>query len=342
MSAEHSRAPVLCGALLKRCAACGLLALAGCGGFGRFPWRSTQQWPGPMQPLADPLPSGDRLTYAEGPEMVMALRHADPVQVRPAGLPSSFPLSFYKKDIRLHSGSAVYSAPGGRIEVLWPSGTSVLLFGQGAGIIGSQSRGEPTFLLQQVERAQLMLQPGDQIELLGGSLLSGDSGPFVLEHTRADILRVKNQSKTAGTIAFREAVFTLDPGQAVDLPLLSAGGKPAHSDVGWTVVQGVGFEAGYNGAVDALNEPDAVALRARGEHEIRGLGVRVRMERDEELRLQSLGAPRSKASVPAVPPPAPKEIPKEIPEQTPKESPKETPTQTPKPAVQDPASAAPH
>jgi len=44
--------------------------------------------------------------------------------------------------VRVHAGSEVSSAPGGRIEVLWSNGNSIVLFDGGAGVVGSPSKGQ--------------------------------------------------------------------------------------------------------------------------------------------------------------------------------------------------------
>jgi hypothetical protein len=299
---------------------------SGCAGFWRWPWGTTQRWPEPMEAKFDPLPPGDQDLYPPGPEDVLVVRHADPVQVRPAGLSSSFPLSFYNKTLRVSSGSAVYSAPGGRLEVIWPSATSVLLFGRGSGIIGSRSRGEPTFILRQVERAEVTFKKEDQIELLGGSQLAAHSGPFILDHRRENILRVRNQSKAAAQIAYRDANFVLDPGQVIDLPLLSAGSKPSRSESGLSTLAGAGFGVEYSGHVEVLSKDSDVALRALGEHEIHALGVRVRMERDEEVCLGGL------TKTPVIRPPSSSPAPLTVPQPVVPVSPEGTPPKPPTPA----------
>jgi hypothetical protein len=259
-----------------------------CTGFHRWPWGSTQALPGPMENETDPLPPGDRTTYQPGPEEVLVLRHADPVQVRPAGLAAAFPLSFYDKDLRVVAGSGVYSAPGGRAEVLWPGGNSIVLYGRTAGVVGSKSRGESAFVFLQIERASIAFEEEDQVALIGGSQLSVRSGPFILDHTRRDILRVKNQSKAAGQIAFRDEILVLDPGEVVDLPLLESGGSPIQSDPGLQATRGPGFGVAWSGQVDVDTGPDAVRVRALGEHEVHGLGVRVRMGRDEVVEFHGV------------------------------------------------------
>lgn len=314
-SARAARIRALSKTGLRLALVVGLFTLTpGCAGFWRFPWGTTQRWPGPMETKFDPLPPGDSDLYPPGPEDVLVVRHADPVQVRPAGLSSSFPLWFYNKSLRMSSGSAVYSAPGGRVEVIWPSATSVLLFGRGSGIIGSKSRGEPTFIIRQVERAEVTFKKEDQIELLGGAQLAAHSGPFILDHTRDNILRVRNQSKAAGQIAYRDEIFVLDPGQVIDLPLLSAGAKPRRSESGLSTLAGAGFGVEYSGHVEVLSKDADVTLRALGDHEIHALGVRVRLEPDGEVRFGGLtkasasSAPSSSGahpSPPATPSPAP-------------------------------------
>ena len=68
---------------------------------------NTQRLPSPMESTLEPLPPGTIDLYPEGPEEVLVLRLADPARVRPAGLPSSYPLRFYRKQVRLNAGSWV-------------------------------------------------------------------------------------------------------------------------------------------------------------------------------------------------------------------------------------------
>lgn len=294
--------------LLRSIAVVATFALSSCAGTMRWPWSSPQRVPGPMENDVEPLPPGDIDEHPAGPEEVLVLRHADPVQVRPAGLSSSFPLSFYNKDLRVTSGSVVYSAPGGRAEVLWPGGNSIVLFGRCAGIVGSKSRGESALILRQLTRAEVHFTTEDQVELIGGSRLSAHSGPFILDHVRRDILRVKNQSKSAGQIAFREAVLNLDPGEVVDLALLAGGASPVQSDPGLQEAKGPGFAVQWSGQVDVAKDERSVRVRALGEHELRGLGLRVRMGRDEEITF--IGHAAARASVKHAPEPAAAPTPK--------------------------------
>lgn len=275
---------------LAALAALALVPLSGC-----F-WMRTQLWPEPMVGPVDDLPPGDFGRRLPGPEEVSVIRHADPVRVRPAGALAGHPLAFFKKRARLTAGGCVIVAPGGRAEVIWPSGSSIVLFGQGIGWVGSPSRGEPMFELQEVDGASLNLMPGDRVQLLGGSILSGDSGPYMLERTGVDTLRVRNQSKGRVQLAFREETFELDPGQTLTLPLLSSGGAPRSPDLGLQRVAGPGFAVQVRGPLEVVPGPGGVTVRALsdtpGERYLRGLGVSVHLGDGEEARFSGM-APTS-------------------------------------------------
>lgn len=277
-----------------------LVALAACAGSRRWPRLSTQRFPGPMAAGVDPLPPGREREFARGPEEVRVVRHADPVLIRPAGLSSAYPLTFYDKERRLNAGSWIYSKPGGRVETIWGDSSSIVMFGQGSGVIGSPSRGEPAFVFLEIERCTLDLRRRDQVELLGGALLTAESGPFVIERVREDVLRVRNQSRAQAEVAFRDRVFQLDPGQAIDLPLLSLGGRPFAPDPGTQRIAGAGLPIDVQGRVEVLEHPQGVRLRAGGEHEIAGQGVRVRLGEGEEVVFAGL-APAPAAAEPEPP-----------------------------------------
>jgi hypothetical protein len=264
--------------------------------------RSTQRWPPPMDARGDPLPPGDSAAHLPGPEEVSIIRHADPVQVRPAGAASGHPLAFYDKRARLTAGGAVIVSPGGRAEVLWPGGTSIVLFGEAVGWIGSPSRGEPKFELQEVERARLDLQQGDQVRLVGGSVLTGASGPYLIEHRPDATLFVHNQSKGPVQLAFREEVFDLGPGQAVLVPLLSSGGAPFVDDPDLQRFSGSAFNVRLLGELDvAETDGGAVRVAATAEGEARALGVRVRLAPGDEVVFRE---PWASKPAPQPPPPA--------------------------------------
>ena len=65
--------------------------------------------------------------------------------------------------LRINAGSWVFSGAGGRLEVLWPSGTSVVLFGSCTGVVGSESLGESTFYFQEIERVSVIMTEGDRL-----------------------------------------------------------------------------------------------------------------------------------------------------------------------------------
>jgi hypothetical protein len=257
---------------------------------------NTQRWPGVVTPTRTPLPEGD--ARVRGPEEVLIVRHADPVQVRPAEFPAGFPLAFYNKRVRLNAGGSVIVAPGGRAEVLWPMGSSIVIFGEGVGVIGSPSRGEAAFTFLTVERAALNLTPGDQVELMGGAVLSGEAGPYVLERVRADILRVRNQSKGPLSVAFREELFDLGPGHVVDLPLLGSGGAPRAAEADFRQMSGPGFRVGLRGEIEAAEVGSLMRLRASGNGSCTALGVLAHLEPGDEVLFSSLGPMDEPAGAP--------------------------------------------
>lgn len=280
---------------LSRVLAAGALLLTAC---------TAQRLPGPMETTRSPLPPGDLELFAPGPEEVVLIRHADPVQVRPNGLKSGYSLSFYDKQRRLTAGSWIYSASGGRFEVFWPEGASIIVSGDSTGVVGSDSRGEPNFVFMELDRATFMLTDGHQIELPGGSLLSASSGPFVVEKLPRGVLRIANQSKRAAQIAFREDSMRIDPGQQIDVPLLEIGGAPDPGAGGFDEIDGPGFAVRVRGEARASQDDSSVVVRANGANEIRALGVRVQLERGEQARFSGLGRVIT-AEDAAPPPPAP-------------------------------------
>jgi len=295
--------------LKRRAAILTLLALSsGCAGFQNLPWVSTQRWPQPMENKSNPLPPGEGHLYPPGPEEVRILRHADPVQVRTAGNSASFPLSHRRKEIRVASGSSIACAAGGRAEILWPDGSSVILFGRTAGIVGSLSRGEPSFLMRDLERAQFDPASEDLYELLGGAQLRARDGPVRAMRVREDILLVSNQSKRSAEVAYLDATIVLDPGQAVHLPILSspqdageaAGGRPLVQPQPAGVLQGTGFAVERDGGAELV--ADGATIVARGEGVARSLGVSVRLGRGDEARFAGFPQPAPVVAPPPVEP----------------------------------------
>jgi hypothetical protein len=265
------------------------LSITSCAGFTRWPWGTTQRWPEPMQNTVDPLPAGASALLEEGPEEVLVVRHADPVRVRPTGLTGSYPLKFYDKSVRVHSGSGISSAPGGIIEVVWPNGNTLLLSDRGSGVIGSPSKGQASFLFLDVEDARVTFKVADQVQLPTGIRLSAATGPFTIERVAADVLRVSNRSKGPGEVLFRDEVITLDVGQIVDVPLLSSGGKPETVDPSRKVAEGPGYQVSWSGSAEMQRVDDSVRVRALEPDEIRANGVRIKMDRDESVVFEGLG-----------------------------------------------------
>ena len=256
-------------------------------------WIDTQRHPGPMIAEEGPLPPGSADQFEAGPEEVIVTRLADPVFVRRPQEASSFPLYHYRKQERLNAGSWVFAGAGGRVEVLYPGGTSVMLLGHGAGVVGSESRGEPLFFFEEVDRAVLHLGEDEQVRLLGGAVLTANGGPVALERQEDDVLRVINRSLKTCWVAYREEVLQLDPAEVVDLPLLDGGTGPLASPEGFKRLR-VGDDGppvDVRGDVEASVEPGATRLRASGEHEVLALGLRLRLDPGDEVVLSTLDAP---------------------------------------------------
>lgn len=262
-----------------------LLASSGC-------YIDTQRHPRPMTMSAEVLGPGSLDRYPPGPEEVLILRHSDPVRVRHAGRPQSTALTFYRKTERAKAGTWASCGAGGRLEVLWPNGTSIVLFGAGCGVVGSPSRGEPTFILQDAEHVTLNLHPDDRIQLMGGGILIFESGPIVVEHLRDEIIRIRNRSTGVGRVAYRDEVFDLDPGHLIDLPLLSAGASPFLPDPGFQVLGTPGQQIEVRGSIEVLDEDlvhGQTRVRATGDHELRAFGARFRLDVGDEVLFAPIG-----------------------------------------------------
>ena len=203
-----------------------LLALASC---------TTQRFPGPMSAVVQPLPRGDYSAGPYGPQEVIVIRLSDPVVVRQAGATAGYPLTVYQKQERLRSGASVLCAAGGRCEIMWPNeASSVLIFDEGVCDVGEPSRGEPLVSFKKLTRVRVLLAKDASVGLMGGAILRGaageSSGPFLLDRTRDDIVKLTNQSKLPCTVSFREEELVLSPGEVMRLPLLEAGGAPIPRD----------------------------------------------------------------------------------------------------------------
>lgn len=271
--------------------ALGALVLAvSCGGLRGVRFDKAQRWPGPMESTADPLPPGSETLYPQGPEEVIVVRHADAVHVRPAGAAGSYPLTFYDRQRRLNAGSWLFSMPGGRMELIWPDGSSAYLYDRTTAVIGSPSRGEPLLLLWELDYARFQLGAGDSVSLVSGAVLRSGEGLAVVERAGAEIERVRNQGKSEVYVDYRDETFVLDPGQMIDLPLIASRAEPLAVIPGARTVASDSFMIDVLGEVSVLEEERGVRLIVEGEHQIRGLGVRVRLLEGEQVVFEPLGA----------------------------------------------------
>lgn len=275
----------------------------------------THRWPPPMGGVEVPTTGLDALANAGGPQEVSVFRNADPVQVRRSGANSAFPLQFFNKSERVRSGGMVLTGLGGRAEVLWPVvGTSILLYDECAVSIGEPNRGEPTASFPILTRARLHINPADRIELLGGAILrcqsDGVTGPFVLERIQDEILRIRNQTKSPATVAYREEVLSLSPGQLVDLPLLGDDSSPFAADPDLVAFSGGGIEVRVKGQLDRAEAPGALRIDSRGPARIQGQGVTIDLGSGETALFTRLLPPESTRvgeNAEGAPPPPPME-----------------------------------
>lgn len=267
----------------------GLVALVA--SFGSGCYINTQRYPKPMKSPAD-LPPGASNLFERGPEEALVVRHSDPVQIRRPGEVSSFPMHFYSKTARVNTGSWVQSGAGGKVEVLFPGDTSLTLNGRGTAVLGSPARGEPVALFLELDQVRISLGPEEYVRLLGGAVLSGQGGPYVVTNPRDEIMTVTNRSKGELRISFREARIGLAPGEIVHLPLLEAGGGPIERDPAFSFVAGTRLDVQVRGGVDVTgSSPSACEMRVTGPHEVRGLGLVLRLDQGDEVRLDALQPP---------------------------------------------------
>ncbi len=206
-------------------------------------------------------------------------------------MPAAFPMRHHDKERRVNSGTWVFTAPGGRAEVLWPDGASIVMFGRGAGFVGSPTRGEPTFRLLEGERATIAPVSGARFELMGGSILEAPTGPYKVVLVGGDTVRVTNQSKASGEIWYREEILRLDPGQTVDLPLLDGGCAPIADVPPEREVRSAGVRARVEGRAVLRAHPAGILVTSAGDHEVRALGIRLVVGEGERALLAQVGGP---------------------------------------------------
>jgi hypothetical protein len=160
--------------------------------------------------------------------------------------------------------------------------------GRTTGLVGSPTRGEPTFAFVEIENALLELQIGDQVRLLGGAVLSAERGPIAVEQLDSGVLRVENQSKGEANLLFRDASFRLDPGQEIHLPLLSAGGEPFGESAQLRTFGEYGRVVEYEGRADVNVHPDGALITSSGDHEIRGFGLQLQLADGDQLLMHGV------------------------------------------------------
>lgn len=255
---------------------------------------STQKHPDPMENTRDPLPPGEAQRWDAGPEEVTVVRHSDPVQIQPPGALAGFPLSFHNKQMRMNSGTQILVEPYGRAEILWPNGSSAILGDKAVAVVGSPSRGESTLTLRDVSQARFMLQAGDEVVLLGGAILRGDSGPYRVERTKPWIQRVQNQSKGPLEVEYRDQTFELGPGQRIDLAVLGSpsepsGTAPRVAPLDMREYGGAGFPMLLRGEVESERVDGGAILRGTGNGEVRALGIQLRLGPGDQATLANLG-----------------------------------------------------
>jgi hypothetical protein len=258
---------------------------------------ATQRVPGPMEPVVEPLPPGEEVGFAPGPQEVVVVRHADPVLLRRAGENVGRALAFYDRQVTVLSGTWVRCGAGGRAELLWPGQLgSLVVFGRGDVYLGEPSRDEVSASLQGVDRARLTLGPDQRVALAGGAELYAEgplaTGPIVVERRKLDVLRVANQSKRDVRIRFLDGELELRASEAIDLPVLAGGAAPRPADPTRLQVQGrsdgaEAFAAWLSGDLSLLADGggDGLALRAVERSRVGALGVEIELAPGDEVRL---------------------------------------------------------
>ncbi len=249
----------------------------------------TQKYPGMLTPQSNPLPEGAKWSFGRGSEEAFVIRHSDPVRVRIAETNSVYDLSFYKKRTLVPAGSWVFAGPEGYAEILLPGDTQVALHGRGTGVVGSESRREPIFTLLDVTDAAVSFGESGQVELPGGAILEGSSGPFWVETIHHRLIRVRNRSNQVGRVDYRDEVIRLEPSETVELALLSDFSTPFELDPSTRAVESPAGRIALRGQVEVLSSGTGTILRATGTSEAEGLGLRLELKPGEEVRLEPLG-----------------------------------------------------
>ncbi len=272
------------------------LALFGAFGLGGC-YIDTQRYPGMLKPITKPLPDGAKATFARGPEEALVIRHSDLVSVRIAETLSTIELRWYDKGARVPAGSWVYSGPQGFAEVLLPGATQVMLRGNCAGVVGSESRREPIFTLMEVSDATVIFGEIGQIQLPGGALLEADNGMFGIRELRKNLIRVSNRSGRKGTISYREEIIVLDPSDSIDLAVLDVGTAPFELDPDSRTVLSDGGRIELRGDLGVQASREGARIRAAGPSDITGYGLVVRLDVGDEILFEGLGSPEERRAL---------------------------------------------
>ncbi len=251
---------------------------------------NTQRFPKPMGGNIEDLPEGASDIFKAGTEEALLMRISDPVFLRRPGESSSYPVHFFRKRIRIGAGYWVLSETGGRVDLIFGRGAELSLSGNNTIVLGSPSRGEPMVAFLEVDNARINLAPNQYVELLGGALLSGEGGPFVISHPREEVLILSNRSASSSQVRYRDEIIELQPGETLHMPLLEAGASPREPAAGMQMVEAAGGRIGLRGAGLRILESDDrhIRLVAEGEHEIRAKGVVVRLDKGDRVEFDDL------------------------------------------------------
>ena len=218
------------------------------------------------------------------------MRHSDSVSVRKAETMQTVALRWYDRTTEVPAGSWIYTGPKGFAEVLLPGATEVQMRGNGAGVVGSESRRDPIFTFVSVVDASVRFGESGRVQLPGGALLEADNGLFVLEMVGPKVLRVANRSGRPGIVAYREDLLQLKPSETVDLALLDVGTAPFEVDPDTRDLVTDGGRVQLRGDVDVLTSHDGARMRAAGDSEIMGYGLVIRLDPGDEILLEGLGS----------------------------------------------------
>ena len=251
---------------------------------------NTQRFPQPMPGGGEDLPEGASDIFKAGPEEVLLMRISDPVYLRRPGESSSYPMHFHNKRTYVSPGYWVLCEAGGRAELVFiTQGAEMSLSGNNTVVLGSPSRGEPLVSFLEVDNAKLTLSANDYVELVGGALLSGQGGPFVLSHPTEEVLVLSNRSTSPGVVRFMDEIIDLAPGETVHLPLLAAGASPREPSIGFRPLNAAGSSWVLRGAASVVGQGDHhLDVIADGDHEIRGQGIRLRLDKGDRATFDDL------------------------------------------------------